>query len=161
MKKIIFTLLLLVVCHIGYGQSISALFNEFGNEPNADCVTISPFLMSIGKMFSANHEGSEIVGNIKSMKVIDLEDCPAEVQERFIKKVNKLDLDGYETLMRMNDEGDKVRVMMKMKKEVIRELLLVCTGNGDCTLVQINGKFTKDDIDKLINRETGKKNGRR
>lgn len=50
---------------------------------------------------------------------------------------------------------------MKIKKEVIRELLLVCTGNEDCTLIQINGKFTKDDIDKLVNQETRKKNGRR
>ena len=70
-------------------------------------------------------------------------------------------MDGYEELMRVNDDGDKVRILMKTKKEVIRELLLVCTGNDDCTLVQINGKFTKDDIDQLVNQETGKKHGRR
>ena len=61
--------------------------------------------------------------------------------------------------MRVNDEGEKVRVLMKTKKETIRELLFVCTGKEDCTLVQINGKFTKDDIDKLVNQETGKKHG--
>ena len=61
--------------------------------------------------------------------------------------------------MRVNDEGEKVRVLMKTKKEAIRELLFVCTGKEDCTLVQINGKFTKDDIDKLVNQETGKKHG--
>ena len=50
---------------------------------------------------------------------------------------------------------------MKTKKETIRELLFVCTGKEDCTLVQINGKFTKEDIDQLVNQETGKKHGRR
>lgn len=75
--------------------------------------------------------------------------------------MNKLNLKGYDELMRVNDEGEKVRVLMKTKKEAIRELLFVCTGKEDCTLVQINGKFTKDDINKLVNQETGKKHGHR
>lgn len=161
MKKYIFTLLLLFVCHLGYAQSIDGLFNEFGSEKNADCVKVSSFMMSLGKMFAGNYEGAEIVGKIKSMRVLDLESCTANVKERFNKKVNKLNLKGYDELMRVNDEGEKVRVLMKTKKEVIRELLFVCTGKEDCTLVQINGKFTNDDIDNLINQETGKKHGRR
>lgn len=44
------------------------------------------------------------------------------------QKVNKLNLKGYDELMRVNDEGEKVRVLMKTKKETIRELLFVCTG---------------------------------
>ena len=113
MKKFVFTLLLVFVCHLGYAQSINGLFNEFGSEKNADCVKVSSFMMSLGKMFAGH------------------------------------------------DEGEKVRVLMKAKKETIRELLFVCTGKEDCTLVQINGKFTKEDIDKLVNQETKKKHGRR
>lgn len=70
------------------------------------------------------------------------------------------ELDGLGFLA-SDDEGEKVRVLMKTKKETIRELLFVCTGKEDCTLVQINGKFTKEDIDKLVNQETKKKHGRR
>lgn len=161
MKKYIFTLLLFFVCHLGYAQSIDGLFNEFGSEKNADCVTVSSFMMSLGKMFAGHEEGTEILGKIKSMRVLDLESCTTNVKERFHQKVNKLNLNGYDELMRVNDEGEKVRVLMKTKKETIRELLFVCTGKEDCTLVQINGKFTKDDIDRLVNQETGKKHGRR
>lgn len=32
MKKFVFTLLLVFVCHLGYAQSINGLFNEFGSE---------------------------------------------------------------------------------------------------------------------------------
>lgn len=38
MKKFVFTLLLVFVCHLGYAQGINGLFNEFGSEKNADCV---------------------------------------------------------------------------------------------------------------------------
>lgn len=160
MKKFVFTLLLVFVCHLGYAQSINGLFNEFGSEKNADCVKVSSFMMSLGKMFAGHDEDAEIIRKIKSIKVLDLESCTQSVKERFSKKVNRLSLKGYDELMRVNDEGEKVRVLMKAKKETIRELLFVCTGKEDCTLVQINGKFTKEDIDKLVNQETKKKHGR-
>ena len=150
MKKFVFTLLLVFVCHLGYAQGINGLFNEFGSEKNADCVKVSSFMMSLGKMFAGHDEDAEIIRKIKSIKVLDLESCTASVKERFNKKVNKLNLKGYDELMRVNDEGEKVRVLMKTKKETIRELLFVCTGKEDCTLVQINGKFTKDDIKRSM-----------
>lgn len=161
MKKYIFTLLLLSACHLIYGQNIDKLFDEFGKEPNAECVHISPFMMSIGRLFASNGEEGKIMGKINSMRVLDLEECPAEVKERFDKQAGKAATGEYEELMRVNDQGEKVRIWMKMQKEVIRELLFVCTGNGDCTLVQIKGKFSKDDIDILVNEETGKKHGSR
>ena len=60
MRKFLFTLLLLLVCHIGYGQSIDSLFDEFECEQNVDYVKVSPFMMSLGKMFCKHEEGSEI-----------------------------------------------------------------------------------------------------
>ena len=160
MRKFLFTLLLLLVCHIGYGQSIDSLFDEFECEQNVDYVKVSPFMMSLGKMFCKHEEGSEIIRKVKSMKVMDLGDCSASVKKRFSSKVSKLNRKGYEELMRVNDGGEKVHILMKIRKDAIRELLVVCSGNDSCTLIQINGKFVKDDIDKLVSMETGKKNGR-
>ena len=51
MKKFVFTLLLVFVCHLGYAQGINGLFNEFGSEKNADCVKVSSFMMSIWFLF--------------------------------------------------------------------------------------------------------------
>lgn len=53
MKKYILALALLFVCHIGFAQDLNSLFDEFKKEPNADCISISPFMMAIGKMFMA------------------------------------------------------------------------------------------------------------
>jgi len=117
-------------------------------------------MMSLGKMFCKHEEGSEIIRKVKSMKVMDLGDCSASVKKRFSSKVSKLNRKGYEELMRINDGGEKVHILMKIRKDAIRELLVVCSGNDSCTLIQINGKFVKDDIDKLVSMETGKKNGR-
>ncbi|MCD7925404.1 MAG: hypothetical protein LUI85_12230 [Bacteroides sp.] len=81
MKKYIFTLLLLLVCHLGYAQNSDALFNEFRQEPNAEYVNASPFIMFIGKMFCHvdRDEGAAIVSKIHSAKVLDLDDYSREV----------------------------------------------------------------------------------
>lgn len=152
-------MLLLFACLAGHAQGISGIFNEFGHERNADYVNLSPFLMKLGNLFAGQDEDAWMMKKVKSMRVLDLEECTPHVKERFHKRVDKLNLKGYDELMRINDEGEKVRVLMKMEKETIRELLLVCTGGEDCTLVQVKGKFTKDDIDSLVNQETGKKHG--
>ena len=65
MKKFVFTLLLVFVCHLGYAQGINGLFNEFGSEKNADCVKVSSFMMSLGKMFAGHDEDAEIIRKIK------------------------------------------------------------------------------------------------
>ena len=59
MKKFVFTLLLVFVCHLGYAQGINGLFNEFGSEKNADCVKVSSFMMSLGKMFAGHDDFHE------------------------------------------------------------------------------------------------------
>ena len=77
-------------------------------------------------------------------------DC---VKERFSKKINAQRIKDYETLVQVNDEGEKVHILAKSKNDVIRELLIVCTGNGDCTLVQLKGKVSKEKIAKLLAKE--------
>ena len=140
MKKYILALALLFVCHIGFAQDLNSLFDEFKKEPNADCISISPFMMAIGKMF-------------KSIRILDLEACSTSVKERFSKKINAQRIKDYETLVQVNDEGEKVHILAKSKNDVIRELLIVCTGNGDCTLVQLKGKVSKEKIAKLLAKE--------
>lgn len=161
MKKYIFVWLLLWTCQLSYGQSIHSLFNEFSNEKNAEYVNVSPFLMKLGAFFAGNDQENQIVRHIRSIRVLDLEACSSHVKSRFQKKAARLHLDGYEEWMRINNHGEKVRLLVKNQRKAIRELLILCTGDQDCTLVHINGKFTSKDIDQLVDSETHKPHGRR
>lgn len=139
--------------HIGFAQDLNSLFDEFKKEPNADCISISPFMMAIGKMFMGNDSDAKLARKFKSIRILDLEACSTSVKERFSKKINAQRIKDYETLVQVNDEGEKVHILAKSKNDVIRELLIVCTGNGDCTLVQLKGKVSKEKIAKLLAKE--------
>ena len=66
MKKYILALALLFICHIGFAQNLNSLFDEFGKEPNAECINISPFMMTIGKMFMGNDNDAKLARKFKS-----------------------------------------------------------------------------------------------
>ena len=160
MKKYLVAIALMIACQTTFAQSTKDLFEEFGKEWYAESVSISPFLMTIGHLFM-DSDIPDIAKSISSMKVLDLEDCSSKVKTRFNEKVNNLQLEGYETMIQTIENGEKVRILTRMKNDAIRELLIVCTGNDDCALIQLNGKIKKEDIAELVNEETKKrKNGR-
>ena len=160
MKKYLVAIALMIACQTTFAQSTKDIFEEFGKEWNAESVSISPFLMTIGRLFM-DSDTADIAKSIRSMKVLDLEDCSSKVKTRFNEKVNNLQLEGYETMIQTIENGEKVRILTRMENDAIRELLIVCTGNDDCALIQLNGKIKKEDIAELVNEETKKrKNGR-
>lgn len=160
MKKYLVAIALMIACQSTFAQSTKDIFEEFGKEWNAESVSISPFLMSIGRMFM-DSDTPDIAKSIRSMKVLDLEDCSDRVKARFNEKVNNLQLEGYETMIQSIENGEKVRILTRIEDNTVRELLIVCTGNDDCALIQLNGKIKQEDIAELVNEETKKrKDGR-
>ena len=95
-------------------------------------------------------ETRRLMNSIHSMKVLDLEKCSAGVKQRFIERIDALDADQYETLLRVSDEEDKVKILVRGEKEVIKEMLIVCSGSEDCALIQFKGNFKESDIDALV-----------
>ena len=159
MKKIIATLALFIACQATFAQNIDTLFEKFSKEQQAESVSIPPFMMSLGKLFMSNEDLS-IAKGISSLRILDLEDCPTNVKERFSEQVNKLHLEGYEPMIQVNEDGEKVRIFALPYKDSIKELLLVCSGKDDCALIQMKGKIKKEDIAQLVNEQTSKKDGR-
>ena len=157
MRKLIGTIALMLVMQTVWAGNVNDVFNEFKKTEHADYVSVSPFLMKLGKLL-VKHEDKEaydIIRHINSVQVLDLEDCSTAVKQRFARSIALLDHDGYETMMRVNDEGEKVNILAKTKRGVIREMLIVCNGPEDCVLVRIKGKIKESDIDKLVEQHTG------
>lgn len=165
MKKYVFTLLLSFLSwQASLAQSSTALFEELRQEAHAEYVYASPFLMFIGKMFcNYEDEGKEIVSKIRSAKVLELDKCTPEVRQRFVRRFEALSGNGYETLVRMNEDGERMHILARRKKDVICELLVASVEDNECSLIQINGKIRKQDIARLINKKktNRKKHGRR
>lgn len=161
MRKYIVNLLMFSFSCTCFAQDVDELFSEFRHKAKAEYISVSPFLMKFAKIFaSGDADSRRIIRKVKAVKVLDLEDCKADVRNSFAQKADSFIPTGYEELIKVSDDGDKTRILMKTKKEKVRELLVMCWGKDDCTLVQVRGKIKKEDIDKLVNNDIKKKHGR-
>ena len=139
MKKYIAILILILSCQAGYSQSMDKLFNDFANQKNATRVTIGPFLMKISSLFT------------ETMGVKSIEVCGSTVKNDLRTAIKKLKDPNYETMVNSNEGGSRTKVMVRIDKDIIRELVILTTDGGDDALIRIKGKIKPSDIEKVIN----------
>ena len=143
MKKYIAILILILSCQAGYSQSMDKLFNDFANQKNITRVTIGPFLMKISSLFT------ETMG-VKSIEVLSFEECGSTVKNDLRTAIKKLKDPNYETMVNSNEGGSRTKVMVRIDRDIIRELVILTTDGGDDALIRSKGKIKPSDIQKLI-----------
>ena len=150
MKKYIAILILILSCQAGYSQSMDKLFNDFAKQDNVTRVTVGPFLMKISSMFT------ETMG-VSSIEVLSFDECGSTVKENLRTAIKQLKDPNFETMVTSNEGGSRTKVMVRIDKEMIRELVVLTTDGGDDALIRIKGKIKPSDIKRVVNDH---KNGR-
>ncbi len=145
MKKIIVTMVLILGVQMGQAQTVKGIIRDFRGEKEAVCVRVPWLPIKILAMFG-DDKASTAVRHINSIRVLELSDCSDEVKERFESKLQQLKPKDYEPLIAMKDDGSRVYMWGKIEDEVIRELVIGVTGDGDATLCCIKGNLTMDDL---------------
>ena len=151
MKRLIFTMIVICACQMSFAQNTDALYNEFKDVKGVESVSVSPFLMKFARLFmDSDDKNNPLIKGTHSVKVLDLEDCTKDIKKQFTQKVSQLEHNGYETWMQVKEDGENVKIIAKMEDQMIRELLVLTTGNDDCALVLIKGKIKQEDIQAII-----------
>ena len=136
MKTKILILALAAFCSfssISAGNCIDNLFN-----------TASRFVLGLLKPFSSELKG------IKSMSIIDAENISSKDYTRFEKIITQCDSDGYETVTSSNEENEIVRILMKIEKEKIREIVIISLEENEISLIRIKGKIDPNQMQNII-----------
>ena len=60
---------------------------------------------------------------------------------------------GYEELMRINDEGEKTIIYLKRNKNKEKEFVLMSQEKNEFTIIAITGNLTLQEIQGIINKE--------
>ena len=82
---------LLLMATGGMAQTVNGLFNRYEDKPGAEYKNLTPLLMGIIKTFAADKsEEGRVIKSIKSIKVLNLEECAPEVRQKFAQKTRNL-----------------------------------------------------------------------
>ena len=134
MKQCIVILLLLLTCQAGRGQSMNQLFDDFARQEKVTRVKVCPFVMMFCSLFT------ETMG-ARSVEVLNyLDDA-----------IRNLKDPDFETMVTANEKGSRTKIMVRIDKKMIRELVILTTEKSESTLVRIKGKIKPSHIQRVIN----------
>ena len=159
MKK--YLLIMLFSVQAVWAGNVNSIINEFKDADKAEYVSVPWVLMKLGHIFMDKDDKNDIAARLSSVRVLDLEECSSRIKAKFTKRIATLNRHGYETLVRAKDDDGSVQILAKGKKDIIKELLIVCGGNENCALILLKGNIRQEDIDKLVQQETEKRNERK
>lgn len=150
MKRTYIITLLLSLCSLcTYAQK--SFFDKYAEMEGVSSVYISKAMLSL--MPDIQAEGVNI-GNIASkLDNIQILSCEKpDIIAKIRKEVEYINpKNGYEELMRINDEGDKTTIYLKHDKNKKKEFVLLQNEKKEFTIIVITGDLTLEEIQGIIN----------
>lgn len=151
---LILSLLMLVATPSIYAESIDNIFVDMSKERGANNVRVGSFLMSLANFFIPDDVGQaerELVKNINAVHVLNMDNADINKTDHYSSRINKLkDEKGYETLVKVKDGSESVRIMLRRKGDIIKELYIINIDGGEISGVKIAGDINPENIASLI-----------
>ena len=145
-------LLMLSLCSL-FTYAQDSFFDKFADMEGVTSVYISKAMLSL--MPNMKTEGvniGEVASKLDNIQILSCEkpDIIAKLKKEtaFISPKN-----GYEELMRINDEGEKTIIYLKRNKNKEKEFVLMSQEKNEFTIIAITGNLTLQEIQGIINKE--------
>ncbi len=149
MKRLFITLIatLLVAVALPAQENV---FNKYADAEGVTTVYISKKMFSMMKdIKSEGLDLSSVSGKISNMQILTCENKDTAAQVR--KDIAYINPDnGYEELIRVREEGERVTIYAKEGKKD-NEYILLVDNSDELVLIQINGQLTLQELQSIVN----------
>ena len=152
---------LIVLCTLFMGMNtlqaqsdaISQYFDQYVDDENFTVVYVSAKMFEIlGKLDLEGldepeaEQAMEVVKTLKGIRVLTTEENPQKYYKEALQKINVND---YELLVSVRDEGENVRLFVKNQGDIINELFVLVGGEDEFVLVSLIGDIDLKTISKI------------
>lgn len=162
MLKFIYIIILAIVgfflqsCMVSQKKVHTDFFDNTGFKENSTFVSINvPTFLAKSYVKNALREDGEsqevidLVKKISDVKVLIVENSKTPVKAEFQKFLTK---NNYEEWMSVKQQGNLISLNAKQTDDVINRMIITVRDDNDETIfVDVKGKFTPDDISKIVN----------
>ena len=161
MKKLnsIIALALIVLslqsCIVSQKPNMSFFDNHFYDYKDARFTSINvPMFLAkpiVKKSLRDEGESEELINlitKVSDVKVMTIENGNAAMVADFTTSLKK---ENFEEWMTVKKEKETINFQAKQKGEIIKRLMITIASGSELVLVDVTGKFTADDISRIIN----------
>jgi len=151
MKKLVLILIVALApaLVIAQNSAVEKLFVKYGGQKGFTTISISSGLLKMASEFVDEDEGTEVLKQINSIKILVQEDG---VADNFYDEVmGELKRNAYEELMTVNSDEEDIIFLLKKDGDRISEFLIVVGGEEENVLLYIGGDLVMKDLAKIGN----------
>ncbi len=165
MKKLIFSIFLIfTTSQISYAQDLSNWVSGLSMVKDAEYQLVDRQMLEASLAAAKAADSTGIISTstppfmekLESIDVINLSACSTEVKDLFLKDLDNIqDGNGYETLINVIDDGDKVRIIAKRDGVVIPQVFVFAIDgeDGEIVVVRMTGNLEESDIADIIKQQ--------
>lgn len=165
MKKLIFCILLIfATIQISSAQDLSNWVSGLSMVKDAEYQLVDRPMIeaSLAAAKAADSTGMvsaqtpPFMEKLESIDVINLTACSTEIKDLFLKDLDNIkDGNGYETLINVIDEGDKVRIVAKKEGTVVPQVFVFAIDgqDGEIVIVRMTGNMDESDIADIMKQQ--------
>jgi DNA replication protein DnaC len=156
MRRIIFiTLLATITCQSSFctekkektevceKNTVEELFKHLKNEKNMIHLKIGNFTMFLANLLTDTK-------GVSNIEIFSLEECEKKTKDYFNEAIKNIKDKNYENVIYNSNNGERTRVLLKIKDNYVSEIIIISSGGDDPALVHIKGKIKQDDIKNVI-----------
>jgi hypothetical protein len=123
-------------------KSVQKLFSECAKFKDVEHVSVGKMTMKFASLFS------ETMG-IESVDVLEFGHCADETKERVSQAIGSFKDNAFETMVNVNENGNRTKVLLRIKGDIIHELVILSSGVSPA-MVRIKGEIKRSDIERII-----------
>ncbi|WP_419869634.1 DUF4252 domain-containing protein [Chryseobacterium sp. CT-SW4] len=120
---------------------------------NVPMILAKPYIKKALKESGEDKDILALVKKVSKIKVLTVENGDKAMLREYAQYLND---NNYEDWATIKHDGDNVNVRVKQKGETIKNMLITVNSDKDLVFVDVRGKFTADDISKMINSASDK-----
>ena len=143
-------------CMVSQKKVHTDFFDNPGFKENSTFVSINvPTFLAKSNVKNALREDGEsqevidLIKKISDVKVLIVESSKTPFKAEFQKY---LDNNNYEEWMSVKQQGNLISLNAKQTDDIIKRMIITVRDDNDETIfVDVKGKFTPDDISKIVN----------
>lgn len=154
--KPLLSLLFFLAATVSMAQTPKQLYRQYKKCKGAGSVFIPRLVIKVAGTIAAkeaededDRRSAKLIKHVHSMRLLALEDCQADDIKSFQKAANALNRKGYETLVSVKEDDEKSLILIKMKKDRVRELVLLNVDNEEAALILVNCNISPDLVQEL------------
>jgi len=159
MKKIyiigFFAVLLLQSCIVSRHPNMAFFDNPYYDYGNVEFTSVNvpvwlakPFVKNALREDAESEEVINLIKKIKKIRVLTVENGDKKMLKDFSQYLSK---NNYEDWVTIKHDGQNVNIQALQKGDQINKLMLLVNSGEEFVFVDIKGKFTPEDISKVIN----------